>query len=324
MHSRITLLKLFVIKVLKTMSAKSLITALFLLFISFTGLAADPDDLELDAELGSFWVEAGRGREGNKIEVFYYKPKTFNENSDVIMVFADREREGKMARNRWIAAAKQHNLLVLSPTYTSEVYPTSANYDLGGILTVEDDTYVPIPNQREWIFRDFDRIFNLVVEATGSKQTHYDFFGHGASGELGHRLAMFYPQTKADRIVAANPSWYTVPEFSSPFPYGLLKAPIEPAAMVQQLKAAFTKELIVFVGEKDNENEYRGRFRRDDFADVQGKHRLERGEYFYKQSAIEANALDAPFNWIFYVVPDIGHNPTRMSVAAAEFLYGNQ
>jgi hypothetical protein len=305
------------------MPAKSFITTIFLFSISFMGLAADPVDLELNLELGSFDVDAGAGREGNKITVFYYKPESFNADSKIVMAFADRDREGDMARNRWVAAAKKYNLLILSPTYTADVYPTSVNYDSGSIVTVVEDEYVPIEDQSQWIFADFDRIFDLVVDATGSNQSHYDFFGHGASGELAHRLVMFYPDTKASRIVAANASWYTVPDFSSLFPYGLQKGPIATVLMAKQLESAFAKKLIVMLGENDDETEFRGWFRRDKLADMQGTHRLERGRYFYEQSAAQASAINAPFEWTLHRVANVGHSPTRMSIAAAEFLYGD-
>jgi pimeloyl-ACP methyl ester carboxylesterase len=304
------------------MSVKSLITTFFLFSFSFISLAADSDDLELDSELGSFYVDAGDGREGNKIEVFYYKPKTFDENSNIVMVLSDRDRNSEMARNRWIAAAKKYNLFILSPMYTSDVYPTSANYDLAGTLTVIEDEYVPIEDRSQWIFEDFDRVFDIAVEATQSNQTGYDFFGHGSSGELAHRLALFYPQTKANRIVAANASWYTVPDFSSPFPYGLKRAPIQPEPMISQLPLSFSKKLIVLLGENDNEDEFRGWFRRDKFADLQGTHRLERGRYFYEQSELQANTLNTSFAWDIQLVPSVGHSPTRMSIAAADVLFG--
>ena len=305
------------------MSAKSFISVVFLWSIAFAGFADDSSELTLDDALGSFRVDAGDGRKGNKIEVFYYKPETFDENANIVMVFSDRDRQGEMARNRWIAAAKQHNLLVLSPAYTNEVYPTSANYDLGGTVTVVDDEYIAIDDRSQWIFEDFDRIFDMAVNAVGSNQTTYDFFGHGSSGELAHRLALFYPQTKADRIIAANASWYTIPDFSADFPYGLKQAPIKAEPMINQLKVSFTKKLIVFVGQKDNEHEFRGWLRRDTYADMQGKHRLERARYFYERSELQANTLNTPFAWDMQIVPNVGHSATRMSVAAADLLYGD-
>ena len=134
---------------------------------------------------------------------------------------------------------------------------------------------------------------------------------------------MFYPKTKAKRIVAANASWYTVPDFSTLFPYGLQKSPIATVFMAKQLESAFAKKLIIMLGENDNENEFRGWFRRDKLADVQGAHRLERGRYFYEQSTAQASALNAPFEWTLYQVANVGHSPTRMSVAAADYLYSS-
>ena len=46
-------------------------------------------------------------------------------------------------------------------------------------------------------------------------------FGHSAGGQVLHRLAIFRPNNKADRILASNSGWYTIPTITNIFPTGL-------------------------------------------------------------------------------------------------------
>lgn len=169
----------------------------------------------------------------------------------------------------------------------------------------------------EWIFEDFDRIFELVRDELDLETERYDLFGHSAGGQILHRLALFHPGSRADRILAANSGWYTAPTFEQEFPYGLQ----ESGMTEEQLEAAFGSHLVVFLGEEDNANETRGSLRRTPEADRQGAHRLERGRYFFREARKTARALGVEFDWQLEIVPGVGHDHERMSEAAAEYLY---
>lgn len=175
-------------------------------------------------------------------------------------------------------------------------------------------------NPSRWIFGDFDRIFELVRNELDLRATGYDLFGHSAGGQILHRLALFHTDSKADRILAANAGWYTMPTFSTGFPYGLG----ESGLTAGQLEEAFGERLVVFLGEDDDENETRGSLRRTPEADRQGTHRLARGRSFYETGRSVAEAMGADFDWKLEVLPGIGHDYRRMSAAAADYLYGEQ
>ena len=49
----------------------------------------------------------------------------------------------------------------------------------------------------------------MVVEDVGSREAQYDIFGHSAGGQIVHRMAIFHPDSKARRMVAANSAFYT-------------------------------------------------------------------------------------------------------------------
>ncbi|MGH8222530.1 MAG: hypothetical protein ACREQZ_06115, partial [Woeseiaceae bacterium] len=171
--------------------------------------------------------------------------------------------------------------------------------------------------QSEWIFSDFDRLFEMAAEAVGSSRKSYDIFGHSAGGQILHRFVIFYPRSKADRILASNSGFYTLPNFNEELPFGLKNAPLDE----DRVKASFEKCLVLLIGELDNANETGGLMLRSPTVDEQGIGRLARSKYFYRSSKTAANDLGARFNWKLEIVPNIGHDHVRMSAAAAEYLY---
>lgn len=175
----------------------------------------------------------------------------------------------------------------------------------------------PNQNPKKWIFSDFDRIFEIVKKELNLETETYDLFGHSAGGQILHRYAIFYPNNKADVILAANSGWYTVPTFEHEFPYGLKNTGISK----YQLKAAFGENLVVFLGKEDDENETRGSLRRTPEANRQGAGRLARGKYFFKIAQEQAKMLGTDFEWKLVIVPGVGHDFRAMSKAAAEYLY---
>ncbi len=294
---------------------------------------------QIDIQEGSGYIliEGGIGNKDKTIKVFYHKPQNFSPSSRVLMVIPGAGRNGDSYRNAWIEASEKYSLLILSPMYPKNEYGFE-DYHLCGLITnsnlknsieyVDHTNIVRLnedkfkykfnPNSNEWIFNDFDRMFDLTTKALNSKQESYDIFGHSAGGHILHRLALFHKTSKADRIVASNPSFYTIPSNKTDFPFGLKHAPIEQTF----LTSAFTKKLIVFLGELDNESETGGTFLHSKSANEQGLHRLERGTYFFKESEAIAKELDLNFNWDLVIIPNVGHNHRKMGAAAANYLYG--
>lgn len=169
-----------------------------------------------------------------------------------------------------------------------------------------------------WIFSDFDRIFELARDKLDLDADGYDLFGHSAGGQVLHRMALFWPASKARRIVAANSGWYTIPDFMIDFPYGLAGTPVDR----KWLADALGERLVVFLGEMDDANETRGDLRNTPEADRQGPGRLSRGQFFFRQAEKSARQLGVEFRWNLEVVPGVGHDYRRMSAAAADYLYG--
>ncbi|NAS12169.1 hypothetical protein GTQ38_09165 [Flavobacteriaceae bacterium R33] len=288
---------------------------------------------------GAFLVDSGPGHEGQSIKVYYHKPENFHEDSKILIVIPGAGRNGDSYRDAWIEESEKYGLLILSPMYNEREYGFG-DYHLCGLLKnielknsieyVENTNIARMneenfkfeinPNREQWIFNDFDRIFDMVIAHLNSKQTTYDIFGHSAGGHILHRMALFQKDSKVNHIMPANSSFYTLPSFEYSMPFGLKDAPIER----ESLKQAFGRNFVLFLGEMDNENETGGTFLRSTTADKQGLHRLSRGKFFFDTARAIAEELKVEFNWKIQIVPGVGHNHREMGNAVGEYLYANK
>ena len=292
------------------------------------------NEINLIEGSGEFLIEGGKSNAEKKIRVYYHKPKSYDANSNILLVIAGAGRNADRYRDAWIDKSEKYNVLILSPMYKQSEYPFE-DYHLGGLicntnlessiervqgtniakLNEENFSFEYNANEDEWIFNDFDRIFSLVVSGLKSEQKTYDIFGHSAGAHILHRLALFHKTTKADNIIACNPSFYTCPTTEHYFPFGIKDLNLEEGFLAE----AFKKKLVVFLGEMDNDKELRGTFLRSKTADKQGLSRLTRGKYFFNRS--KEIAGEDEFNWKIKIVPNVGHDHRLMGDAVGQYLY---
>lgn len=288
---------------------------------------------------GSFMLSGGLGHEHDSIKVYYRKPQNYTKQSQILIVIPGSGRNGDSYRDSWIEASEKHSILIISPAYSKEKYPFG-DYHLGGvlkdlnlyecvtykegsnnvILDEEKFSFRINPKKSEWLFNDFDRLFEHVIIAVGSSQKKYDIFGHSAGGQILHRFVLFFPNSKANRILASNSGSYTIPDLNLDIPFGMNNINFTQ----ENLKYSFKKKLVLFIGELDNENEKRGHLLRSLTNDKHGLHRLERAKYFYKKGDEISSKMKEEFNWKLHIVPNIGHNQRKMAKAAAKYLYENK
>jgi len=297
-------------------------------------------NVQLHVGSGNYFIQGGKGNRQKLINVFYHKPQKFNDKSKVLIVIPGAGRNAWNYRDSWVEASEKHNVLILSPAYAERDYDFAA-YHLGGTVTdlrfdnqkafnegkrtgkyiFKDEEILSKVNHSAdtWIFDDFDRIFETAMAPLDSKQYQYDIFGHSAGGQILHRLAIFKPNSRANRIIAANSGSYTITNFENKLPFGLSNSVINNS----HLKSSFSLQLTILVGELDNENETRGSLLHTPTVDKQGLGRVARSLYFYQKAAEQAETIGAKFNWQRKVVKGVGHDYRKMGKAAVTLLYAN-
>lgn len=259
---------------------------------------------------------------GETIRVFTYRAENHGPDDPIIILLAGGGRNGADYRDSWIRAAERFRLLILAPSFDEAQFPGPINYNLAGMVREGADVAtlrnVVLGRPETWLFSDIEAIFDHAVARTGSRQTHYDLFGHSAGAQIVHRMILLAPETRIRTAVAANSGWYTVPAQNVPFPYGLggISLPAD------QLEKAFGRRLVLMLGERDDARETRGHLRASPEANAQGPHRFARGEYFNNLAANEAARLGLHLSWRLEMIPGVGHDYRRMGEAAARQLYG--
>ena len=294
---------------------------------------------ELPAGANAFLTAGGHGHTQKRVHVHYYKPRGFSASSPILFVIPGAGRNGEAYRDAWVETAEAANIFVAALGYPEADYDFAA-YQLGGVienlvvrnmptgprgqipsvvhLRDEDISFSLNLRREEWLFNDFDRLFRLIAAATGSSRGGYDMFGHSAGGQILHRLVLFHPGARAERIVAANAGFYTLPDLTLPQPIGLRDTGVTQASLAE----SFSHQLIVLLGEDDDGDEAGGLQIHTPQIDRQGTGRLARGRFFLRAGEERARAMAVSFRWSLRTVPNVGHDFRSMSRAAARVLYG--
>ena len=258
----------------------------------------------------SFVFNDARGRPDRPVKVYTYRARKCDSTCPIVFVMAGVKRDASNYRTYWESEADRYGLILIAPEFLA--WPKAALYNLGDVTDQ--------PDREKWAFSVIEHLFDEMRDG----QKDYRIFGHSAGGQFVQRMALFLPNNRASVMVAANPGWYTMPEWrkdkgADPFPYSLVNARVGEA----ELRQALTKRFILMVGEKDvdpddeNLNKSAG-------AMKQGEMRVERAENFFKAANAAANDLGVKLAWELVEVPDIAHSGESMSRAAAEMLYARK
>jgi pimeloyl-ACP methyl ester carboxylesterase len=146
----------------------------------------------------------------------------------------------------------------------------------------------------------------------------YSLYGHSAGGQFVHRFLLHFPQARVNRYVAANSGWYTLPDFSIQFPYGLMDSLVTEDALGKSLQLPLT----ILLGDRDTLTD-QDNLNQSPQAAAQGPHRLARGFHFFEAGRLAAERLGLPFAWHLATVPGADHDNALMAPAAVQYLVGS-
>lgn len=266
---------------------------------------------------GSFTFIPNAPLNTKPVEIFYHIPAGNVATMPILMSFHGVERNGSDYRNYWIAMANANGFMVFAPEFSEANYPTGDSYQSANIFDDGDNpspsTYNP---NNEWTFSIIDPLFESIKTAVSGTQQVYNAWGHSAGAQFLHRFVMYLPNSKLDVAVCSNAGWYTVPEFSVNFPYGLNNSQLSNATLI----SAFSKKLIVHLGLNDTDPNAPALRRNSIVDNQQGTHRLVRGRYFFNTSTTTATNMSVPFRWEKHEVAGISHNAQLMANNALQYV----
>ena len=243
------------------------------------------------------------------VNLYYYIPEGDMKTMPVLFVLPGVNRNAADYRKCWKQGADRKKVMIFSLEFPADFY-TSEEYNEGGMLV--NNTIKP---EKEWSFSVIEPIFEYICSQLNGTQQTFDLWGHSAGAQFVHRFILFKPEAPIGKAVSANAGWYTVPDLTVDFPYGLKNSP---AGLVQQ-KEAFAKNLIIHLGTADT-NPDDPNLNHSPGAELQGKHRYERGLYFWENS-VRISELSGNLNWIKHEVNDVAHDYVKMAAAAVDLMY---
>ena len=253
-----------------------------------------------------------KGQPDRPLIVHAYRPAACDASCPLVIVMAGVQRNAADYLRFWKESAERYKLVVLAPEFSKKLWPKAAAYNLGDVAAH--------PNApAKWSYAAVEHLFEEVAEG----REGYVLFGHSAGGQFVHRMALFLPGSHATMMVAANPGWYTMPEWrdgraADPYPYSLAGSPRGEEA----LKASLGRPFTLMLGTRDTDAQDKD-LNHSAAADREGANRFERGHAFFAAARNAADETGVRFAWRLVEIPGVAHEGGRMSRAAADLIFGN-
>ena len=279
----------------------------FLLSSPLHNVLAESAELPVGASIYGLVEHTGVTRD--PIRVYAYRSVGWKPGNVIVVVFHGMNRNAEDYRSGWVGHADENNLLVICPEFTQAKYPGPRYYNTGNIMDNTSGNGRLQPKS-SWVFPAIDRIISDIKTRTNAHESPVVVFGHSAGAQMVHRYAIFGGRTDAGLIMPANAGWYTMPDSSVSFPYGLGRVPMSR----EELVSVFAKPVVVLLGEADVNRT--SNLRMTPEADRQGQNRLARGKTFFETAKNKAAEIGVPFNWKLVTVPGVGHQGAKMANAA--------
>ena len=265
----------------------------------------------LAAESGKFdFTQAGR-----TVPVWFSVPKDARPDAPVLFVMHGVKRDAERYRNDWLPHAEKSGFILVAPEFSEANFPGADAYNYGGTVDAKGQ---PRPRE-EWAFSYIEPIFDAMKARTGNRSARYHLYGHSAGAQFVHRYLYFVPGARVVTAVAANAGWWTLPDQTTKFPYGLRGSVVGEAG----LKAMLQRPLVILLGTADTDPNH-PELRRTPEAMAQGPHRFARGQFFFAAGQKQAAALGVPLGWKLATAPGIAHHDKGMAAFAVDWLFGRQ
>lgn len=279
----------------------------YLLFVLLTLLMPIPATADSAAKV-SFGFDDW---EGPALRVFATRPPSMTRERPVVFVMHGMGRNADEYRDQWHEVALEFDFLLIVPEFNENDFPGTDAYNIGNVYDQEGN-----PVSRElWSFSAIEPLFDAARTRFGMTAEAYAIYGHSAGAQFVHRFLFHVPDARVVRAVAANAGWYTLPDFSIEYPYGLGGSRVTPEGLQQALSLPLT----ILLGDRDTDPAHES-LRRTPEALQQGEHRMARGFYFFDAGRKAAVRNGAPFNWHLATVLGADHDNRLMAAQAARFL----
>jgi pimeloyl-ACP methyl ester carboxylesterase len=236
-------------------------------------------------------VEAG-GVRGHLVLPAVIGPRT-----RMVVVMHGVLRNGVEYAERWAPAATRGDRVLLVPELDRLRWPGARAYNLGNVLGSGPSSFAAV-----------EELCRAVQERLGLGEPSFVVWGHSAGAQFVHRFVLFRPAAPVRLAIAAGAGWYTAPDLTARWPYGLSHPRLSfTADDVRRWAAA---PVVLMRGTLDVERDLH--LRATGRAMAQGANRFERAAWMHAQ----IRRIDAASPWRLVDVADVGHDDRLMARAA--------
>jgi hypothetical protein len=244
------------------------------------------------------------------VPVYIYLPPSFSSSSPLLVVMHGIDRNALSYGLAWTSFASANNTVLLAPEFNATDWSTSA-YTQGNIFTGSDGAGSLNVKER-WTFTIVKDIERTLLRGFGLKDSLYTIWGHSAGAQFVHRMVLFAADPMAKTAIAANAGWYTAPDTTTIFPWGV-KNPFL-SIQRQDLVDYTLRNLVIMRGTADTLRD--SDLNVDSLSDVQGRNRYLRAGFFFQKGT----GINPGLRWLLLDVLGSGHDYRKMATAAGEFL----
>lgn len=249
------------------------------------------------------------------VDVHYYIPASGDvRRMPIVFVFEGADRGYTYLLKAWEQEAERHKFMVFIPHFDLERFPLP-DYQEIGVMDDKDHTIRPAEKRTPALV---DKIFEYVRQSSGSERKGYMIYGHSAGGQFVQRFMLFHDSPYVEKAVIGSPGWYTFPDASQDFPYGVRNIPYVTPETIRKYLA---KPIILQLATGDTIRE--SYLRKTPEAEAQGCNRYERGNQFYQYLHRIAAEHNWPCNWQKIEEQGIGHHSTGMGKRAVPVMLGD-
>lgn len=246
------------------------------------------------------------------IRIHYYIPEEGRiESMPVLLAMHGGARDAKELMEAMAQEAKEKNVMVFAPEFSLKYYSVNEYQEVG----IVDENQV-LKKESDRTVEVVDKIFEFILAHSASKAKKYDLYGHSAGGQFVHRFMLFHDSPYVNRAMVGSPGWYTFPDTTMTYPYGIKNTPF---ANTNNIRGYLAKLIILHLGTKDTIRESFLRVTPE--AENQGKNRYERGENFYRYLQNLTATNHWKLNWTKVETPDVPHDSKLMGKIGLSYLY---
>ena len=223
-------------------------------------------------------------------EYFSYVPEGAGPGSPVLVLVHGITRRAAEQVFRFRDEADRSGTILIAPQFPKVIY--------GQYQQVVDKK----GTRADLAFIDIVRDFAAVI---GDHPGKFHLFGFSGGAQFAHRFAMMYPDLVAT-LSLASAGWYTLPDESLPYPYGIGTHPIPGQSF--DIGSFLAIERHIYVGSEDRFHD--DALRRSSKLDrIQGSNRVERASRWAEALNAASQRLAAfPPKSSFELLKGVGHS----------------